>query len=71
LWLLAMEPDLKDTLSLIVEMMKQDKSNVLLTYNADSKFRVIVAVLEAAKRISYSEEIVVETADSNISDCLR
>ena len=62
-WLLLMEREWRDVLSLMVEALSFQDGNCYITYTGDNEYKVKVAAVEAARRWSLSQEIAFVTDD--------
>ncbi|KAK7476968.1 hypothetical protein BaRGS_00031827 [Batillaria attramentaria] len=76
-WLLLLEADWRDALSLLIEQMehldenKKDRQSQLLTYTEESEFKVKAAVVETAKRLSLRRRMVLVTSDEKLLSSTR
>ena len=68
-----MDPDLDRCLRLVIEKIKKLARGEHLAIGLNSKIqdKATTAVLEAARRLSYSQRIVVVTTNDNIRQCVK
>ncbi|KAK7441512.1 hypothetical protein BaRGS_00040572, partial [Batillaria attramentaria] len=71
LWLLLLETEWRDVLSGILEMLLRGDTDSFLTYTAETEFKVKVAVMEAARRLSFRDEVVICTPEKKIHECVE
>ena len=62
-WLLLMEREWRNVLSLMIEAVSFQDGNCCITFTDDNEYKVKVAALEAARRWSLSQEIAFVTDD--------
>ncbi|KAK7491180.1 hypothetical protein BaRGS_00017617, partial [Batillaria attramentaria] len=65
-WLLLLKDDWRDSVSLLIEKLVEKDFGEPLIYTAESEFKVQVAMLEAAKRLSYSRRVTIVTSKTDL-----
>ena len=65
-----MDPDWRGVVSLLIEdLTNSQKQHV--TYRKEGKVKMHVAVIEAAKRLSFTEAVAIITPNEKVQECCR
>ncbi|KAK7475777.1 hypothetical protein BaRGS_00032998 [Batillaria attramentaria] len=70
-WLLLLDSEWRKLLSLLVETISRGKDSLYLTYTKRSKDKLTAAAIEAARRLSFQNEVEIVTNDSTILSCVQ
>ena len=65
-----MDPDWRGVVSLLIEDLKNSQRQHV-TYPKEGKVKMHVAVMEAAKRLSFTETVVIITPNEMLQECCR
>ena len=65
-WLLYLDEDWRKILSLLTEMLHQTSGITITTRTPDTEAKVEVALLEIARRFSFTEDVVIVSNDDQI-----
>ncbi|KAK7473758.1 hypothetical protein BaRGS_00034981, partial [Batillaria attramentaria] len=77
-WILLLDTDWRNVVSLIIELIgdkgktkSESEQNARVTFTADSMFKVKVAMLEAARRLSFTQQVIIVTEDRDVQTCIK
>lgn len=68
--LLFLDEDWRKSLSLLIEKLQERNYDLDVTCSIDKQFKVNVALLEAARRLSFTEEVEIISTDERIKRCV-
>ncbi|KAK7474172.1 hypothetical protein BaRGS_00034580, partial [Batillaria attramentaria] len=76
-WILLLDTDWRNVVSLIIEVIgdkrktnSESEQTARVTFTADSMFKVKVAMLEAARRLSFTQRVTIVTAALDVKRCI-
>ena len=58
-------------MSLLIEQLQQTTCTLTLTWSPATEAKVKVALLEVARRLSFTEEVVIVSKDKKIHSCVE
>ena len=70
-WLLYLDEDWRNVMSLLIEQLQQTTCTLTLTWSPATEAKVKVALLEVARRLSFTEEVVIVSKDKQIHNCVE
>ena len=70
-WLLYLDEDWRNVMSLLIELLQQTTCTLTLTWSPATEAKVKVALLEVARRLSFTEEVVIVSKDKQIHSCVE
>ncbi|KAK7473762.1 hypothetical protein BaRGS_00034985, partial [Batillaria attramentaria] len=77
-WILLLDTDWRNVVSLIIEAIgdkrktnSESEQTARVTFTADSMFKVKVAMLEAARRLSFTQRVTIVTAALDVKRCIE
>lgn len=69
-WLLLLKDDWRDVVSLLIEMLERNDDGRRLYYTEETGHMLQVAVLEAARRLSFSNRVVIVTSAERVQSLI-
>ena len=70
-WLLYLDEDWRNVMSLLIEQLQQTTCTLNLMWSPATEAKVKVALLEVARRLSFTEEVVIVSKDKQIHNCVE
>ena len=67
---MLMDPDWRGVVSILIEDLTCGQGQPV-TYPRNGRVKMKVAVMEAAKRLSFTETVVILTHDEQLQECCR